>query len=271
MLGLGLVGELKDRCGRLRLHLSVPGKDTESEIEDLWPGGKLNPKRDTLAWARCYADLSRIAGRSERPERDTTDADEAAITDALAETPVDVVITKPDGSQMVVGAYPKSFRALEWFRARGKRIAWLIDKRNALEERQDPSVLPLLERIGEEVVAQYALLAEVATTPGCWLPWEPADVPNEPREWAAFIAPGDLLRIYDAFIEANVVRLAIVQRRLSPGKGDDKPLTWPELFAMRTAETGVGSAVLLRDRSLVSEIASALKASDVQRRNAATA
>lgn len=271
MLGIGLKAELKDRCLRIREHLSARSASSDEEIADVWPGGALNPKRDTMAWARAYADLSRIAGQSESTARESTaDQDEAAVIDALTDQPADLVITKPDGSPMAVSVYPKSHRALEWFRARSKRIAWCVAKRDALEKRQDPSVFPLMERVGEEVAFQYALLADAATTPGCWLPWEPVDVPNVAPDWAAFISPGDLLRIYNAFIEVNAIRLAIVQRRLSPsGNADDKPLSWAEFFALRTSDTGVASAVLLRDRSLVSEIASALKASDVRARTGA--
>lgn len=264
----GIAKELRDRCERLREHLSARSAGSDQEIKDLWPGSKLNPKRDTLAWARAYAGLSRIAGRSERPERDrTAGADEAAVMDAIADTPEELTIARADGTKFQVAVYAKSHRALEWIGSRGRRIDWLVKSRADLEDSGRADIFDLVERIGEEIVHQYALLAEAATTPGCWLPWEPADVPDRTQDWAAFVSPVDLVRIKDAFIRVNAVRLAVLQGRLSPRKADGTPpLSWAEFFSLRGSDTGVATSTLLRDRSLVSEVAAALMASSARDR-----
>lgn len=228
------------------------------------------PAEDAPAreWLTYYAWLQRTHSKAEHSETSTSrERASQTLMLALGDAPEHVTIRDLDGAERSVAVHPKSHEALEWFEARTRRIAWLVQQRDQLQSRPDAESLMLAERCGLEVSHQYRLLVVAATTPGPGLSWDVESSPDKSAlpEWSADLSPTETLAVRNAFIEVNALRLQVITEILSPSKRESAPpLGWATFFALRAEEAGVSSTVLLRDRSLASQIAAATLAAEAK-------
>lgn len=238
---------------------------TEDELNGYWPGGAENPDLTIKGWVFCFANYTRFAGRIEKPSANS-DAAEADVLAALRDSPERVTLS--DGKDQY--AHPKSFEALDWIAQRDRRITWLVEQREKVASRAIAKTPGLLDAVGNELTFQTGLMVWVATHEGCGLPFPSRVVPEELPEWIEEINPLDSLRIRQAFMQVNAVRLHALQLQLAARltakeKATQQPALWTTFFATRAEETGIGSDVLMRDRSLGSQLAAALVTSDSRR------
>lgn len=193
--------ELLDGCSRLRRHIEIRRLATAAEIEKYWPTrGRAAPLGD---WVRCFAQMTRLAGRQEylRPDSEYASAIHLKI---LRDDPEPVQLV--DGE--IVHVYPKSIAVLDWFELQAWWIGWLSARVAALQQEMDEyearkaagklehdwskitAPLAVLEESVQEATHRTALLVWVACHPGPELPWPWTQI-SEPwsTRFAAALAP----------------------------------------------------------------------------------
>lgn len=263
-----LVTRLKERVEIIRAQLVSRGRATDAEIDAHLPGGPENGETGELGWALAYGDLRGLLAErgslpSDRAER-KENAD-AVLLAALADAPMELVLTGAEGEDFTVGVYPKSYEALRWFDSVSRKLQWLVDRRRDIETQNGAEIGDLIQRIGDEEAWIYGLVSLAALTGGPGLPWERGDEPRDLPEWVRALSPSDVLRIRRAFIEVNSTRLSVLNEILSPAsKRETTNLSWAPFFATRAEESGEDSKVLLRDRSLASQLAASALSADVK-------
>lgn len=259
-----LAYQLDQRATAIAEHLLARKLATQPEIDACYSEAEEPDLKVALAYAALRALVAERApdkdSRKSRKEKANR-----VLLDALGDVPAYVDITRNE-TPLRVAVYPKSYTALKWFDLTGRKIEWLVDTQRKLESRSDPEVIVLLERAGIEEAFQYQRMVVAATTPGCGLPWEPDDTSSDLPEWAYDLGPTEILAVRNAFVEVNALRLSVMHDVLSPTKknGDAPELSWAQFFSLRSEESGLDTPILLRDRSLPSQIAASALASDAK-------
>lgn len=259
--------ELEERCQRIAGTLRFRASSgnvvaTEQELAAYWPGGEENKDKDLRAWIFCYANYVRFNARTaEQPNAPDANSDE--IIRALADTPEAVSLL--GGGTMA--CYPKSFIALQFIERCDARIEWLCNKRDLLLKRNSRNDLELIARVNEEIAYEYGVVVWAATHKAPGLPFSEVDqgqveIPEEIRS----LTPIDLLSLRNGFIRVNALSLhALIHLMKGDAAGDDSRRGWKTFFAIKESETGVPASALMRDRSLVSQVASSLLVADAQK------
>lgn len=279
--------ELRAECTTLERAVLSARLTTKDVLAAHRPGGSGNSGKDAPAWLAYYRHLHRThakgepSGDSTAPAALTVPADaEPVVLDALRSAPAVVELVgsvAPDGGDLVL-VHPKAFIPLQAFRRRDARVDWLTEQRAQLLS-LGPAAADddLLRRVDEELAYQYALLVWGATTEGCGLPYEEHDAPEDVPTWLLALDPVDVLRIREAFVQVNALRLAALSALLAAQTAADRAADappgqqrpqWSTFFATRADEqhTAGGAAALMRDRALAAVLAESIVASSERAR-----
>ncbi|HET8777980.1 MAG TPA: hypothetical protein VFN76_10005 [Candidatus Limnocylindria bacterium] len=264
-----LLREYREKAERLKEHIVFRSLASAEELAAYWPGGAENPGKDVRAWIFCWANLMRMFGRIEdrRVEQEQDDSRvQQLVSEALSDTPE--IVELSGGS--VVSVYPKAFDALTWVRDREWEIDWLVERRDRLRARGAFAENPrLLERVRTMIVYEYHLLAWAVTHHDVYLPFPPADPPEDVPEQIARLTTKDLERIRLAHLHVNAVSIALLSRYLSQKASGDPSAekgNWNVFFSQLGDAHHVSTVLLRRERSLRSEIGQALQAADAHER-----
>lgn len=235
---------------------------TEEELGGFWPGGEENKDETVRGWIHCVANYTRFCDRIPS-DSEAKPVDNSVLDDALLDYPETVLLS----GELSLSVYPKSFSALRFIERCDQRIQWLAAKRVALAEGSDTSDLDFLERVVDEMEHQYRVIAWVATfkEPGLPFPDEemPIGVPDQIRD----LSPTDYMMLRVAFLRVNQLRLALLIKMLSEQTGEEPNArdSWSTFFANQESEGHGPARHLMRDRSLVSQLAAALKTGESRR------
>jgi hypothetical protein len=264
--------ELKERTAFLEESVRLEKLATDEEIAAYKPGGEENPAKDLGGWVFWFAQLVRFCGRKELKEAQASIASKGAertVLDALRDAP-EYVELQPvaDGPPRRMAAHPKGFEALDFLDRHDQVIAWLNQQRAKLLLLPAPISAEPLAAVSRETLFQYGLIAFAVTHAGAGLPFPAGDPPAELPESIRELSPIDLIQLHGAFIRANVIRLhalyALLEMQL--GETSNERLSWATFFSTRAEETGEPAQMLMRDRSLASQIAAALIAAEARKR-----
>ena len=247
--------ELVQNCRDVRQYVEGRGLATTAEIDECWPKSK---RAKVWDWIHCARQLTRFLERELDGREAPQWADREAVA-ALADEPVEVRLTEPLNGSDTLFVCPKNYPTLEWFRERDMllgRIARTREAiRDAMESGKDIGVRQPTETLDQLIAEegyQLALMAAQACQEGVHLV---RDVDPSPFE---ALGTTDLIRIHGAFMKANARRL--LASRLLASVQTTRPghaLRWAVVFATLADRQGISSASLIRDRSLVSIIATA--------------
>lgn len=263
----GLLAKYRAQSETIREELVFKGLVGREELEPYWPGGSENSGKDVEAWIYCYASMVRFCGRlgqADEKKESLGRSGEDEVLAALSDKSDSVTLSS--GSTVTI--HPKSFEALRTIERIDDRIGWLCEKRAELAARRNKADLELLDRATAEVSFLYQLMAWGATYPGVSLPWLDPVTGTEleafPPEQILLLAPTDYLIVRAGLLKVNQYRLAVLSMMLSEKKAPDPAArqTWGTFFALREEQSHTPARTLMRDRSLASQLASALLAGD---------
>lgn len=250
-----------DRCERLRGTIESRGLASEEELERAWPDGGERAKKG--AWIKCYGDLRSFRIRSEWLSTGSEHAEEELLK-ALRDEPHPVRLTS--GEELT--CYPKSHDALRWFQLHSWIVAWLDARVAVLRERMEaqmvesdevPEPVTTLGRASREIARQTASFCWAATSKGPGLPWpEPergywAMPETDPPAIYEDLGPVDVIMVNNGFYRANLRGLAYLPKT-NGSKSDDRS-GWDVFFAQRSRMAKRPARELLREESLVSQLA----------------
>ena len=276
----GTIANLESKCTLLREELVFRKLATDAEIAALWPGGESNKgsegaDSELSCWIYAFANLLllRKTSKEEAAGAATRARDEAEeeVLKALDDSPEIVTLPVRDGDQyLTVAVYPKSYVTLDFMASHDARIEWLVGRREKVRGSAMAIAPDLLDRAGQEIAFQYGLLCWVATHEGPGLPFPPRETPDELPQWVSALSPKDLHAIHSAFVKVNLIRLHLLYSLLGhiADDGNAARPSWTTFFALRSEDTGVPASVLMRDRSLGSQIAQALIVAEQRLRSA---
>ncbi|MBA3340613.1 MAG: hypothetical protein H0W30_01255 [Gemmatimonadaceae bacterium] len=267
-----LNAKVKAECHSLRGYLEGKALATEQELADEWPDGVQNSGKSPWNWVRCYAMYIQFLGRmDDKGSRHgaQSDAAERAILEALSDRPVPIELEAlGDAEPLTVSAYPKSFISLDFLDKRDRHIAWLTEQRVKLLALPSTESADALEAVARETSYQYGLVTWAVTHPAPGLPFDPENLPREVPGWIAGITSVDVIRIHDGFIRANLLRLHSLYALLkveTAAASYERP-AWTSFFATQSEDSKVPTDLLMRDRSLASQVATAMIAADARKR-----
>lgn len=257
-----LAREIEERCCVMRDTLRARAAANPEELEAYWPGGAENRGDGVRAWIFCNANYTRFCDRLSGVKEERARGAEADVVAALRDAPE---YAELDGESVLV--YPKSFDALDFIAQRDRRIQWLVEQREKIASRAIALTPGLLDAIGNEIVFQYGLIIWASTHEGAKLPFDSRNAPDTLPDWITALSPTDYLMIYQAFVKVNTERIFVLKlmldARLSEKQSKvSKAPSWLTFWASRAEDAGVGADVLMRDRSLPSQIAQALLAAE---------
>ncbi len=268
----GFLPSLKERCALIDETVRYKKLATDDELAAYKPGGEENQAKDLGAWVFYFANLVRFLGREEMKEvrRDIAgDGAQRTVLDALRDAPVYLEL-QPIGEAepRKLAAYPKSFESLLEIDLHDQAINWLNEQSQKLRGLPIPVSAEALAAVDREILHQYQLIVFSATHPGAGLPFPADDPPKVLPEWIRELNPVDVFRIHRAFITCNVIRLQSLYMLLELKIGETQPdrLSWATFFSTRAEESGIEPQTLMRDRSLGSQIATALIAAEARER-----
>jgi hypothetical protein len=246
---LGSVRGLREYCTVHRASIIVHKLASEEEVEDWWPGGARNPKKDLSAWIRCFANYVAFLDRDSIARKASQHAvKQQIVLDALADKPESVRLATAGRSVQV---HPKSFIALVDIHARSLMLAMLTDQTEQLVAAGRPEDLEVVLRAYDEMAYHQQVIAWIVTTPGVGLPFpEGTAVPQVPAEWGE-VHPADFYAVAAAHQRVNVMRLSALDMSRS---GESRP-DFSVFFAMLAGSSDHSTADLMRDRSLAGELA----------------
>lgn len=232
------------------------------ELASYWPGGSENQDETIEGWIYCYASYTRFCDRIPEPGASVSPDAQDAVIAALRDEPEAVELSTGETRF----AYPKSFDALDFIAQRDRRITWLAKQREKIAEQALAKEPGLLDAIGNEITFQFGLIVWAATHEGPSLPFSSRVPPEDVPEWVEQLGPNDLTKIHGAFSRVNAVRLWSLHQQLGQraGRDGDKAASWQTFFATRSEDSHVPADVLMRDRSLPSQLASALLTADAR-------
>jgi hypothetical protein len=265
--------DLKAKCEYIESEIRFKELATNEELDSYRPGGDENPDRDQGAWVFWYATLIRYVGRLELKESQrerATEGGERTILDALTDKPVTVEL-QPIGDEPSrrVSVYPKSFEALAFVDSRERNIRWLSEQNQKLLPLPANLTVETITAVDRETIHQYGLIVHAVTHAGAGLPFPAEDPPAALPAWITDLSPINIIDIHNAHIECNVFRIHALYLLLEITTGETQParrLSWATFFSARAEEIGIETRSLMRDRSLTSQIASALIAAEARKR-----
>jgi hypothetical protein len=244
--------DLQAKCAVLEEKVRARRLATDDELAEYRPERKSAPLWDWIWW---YAQLVRFCGRLEVHEHAGAEAD-ALIIAALRAEPKTVQLD-PERSLQV---FPKSFDALLNIHARDQLLLWLTTRYAALHDNANGAdAMQFLERVAGEMAYQHQLLAWTVTTPGPGLPFAPEEENSRPAPPAEIRAlePWEILRLHQAFLEVNVMRLNALDKLIDPPKGDEKGgrPSWSVFMGSLSLKMQTDPKKLMRDYALVQLLA----------------
>lgn len=233
------------------------GKTVDADyIAKYWPGGALNDRKDLKGWVRCYGvltGLTRLFDKTQQPSQIA--ARRAAILDAIAEVPETVALVQRDaeGETRTLTVYQKSDLALRLIHSINVILASLVDDYQILTTHGTQDDTELVVRLLAEQSYQQRLLVWIATTPGPGLPFSESETRPELPPPLADLHPLDFYTIAQAFHRVNVAGFAALESSTAPKSRAD----WSVFFTAMEFETGTPVPRLMRDRGLLSLVATA--------------
>jgi len=293
------IRRLRSACAPFEAAIQAERRASAAELEQLRRG------RDADAWLRYYGTLRAVhAGvpvaaflEDDRSSSFTTTATttrapdaesaaDAAVLPALADQPEYVRVGAGESATTHV-VYPKSGWALMQVHAHDLLLGQLVDALQhirrldplgAVEAHTDtPELLDTVAELTSAIAYHQGILAWIALTPGCGLPFGDADVtPEVPAEVRA-LDPLALMLVNRAFVRVNWVRLRSLEPLIYPTEeGDDEAnarrrLTWSTFYGSLAVELDRPVTELLRNQTLASLVASTRLAASEQRRATAEA
>lgn len=268
----------KAECGTLERAVRQSEAATDAELAPHRPGGAENPVTDAFGWLSYYRHLHRLHAQSVgrrapvSPTRGAAHATEDEIVlGALREDALAVTLRHPppDGPD-VLQVHVLSEQALRHLDARDDLLRCLARHARALQGSERPEDHALRLQVVEELSYHQAVCAWICTS-DAWprLPFDPIATPRpEPPAWASALHPEDLVQIQTGHHRLNAVALAVTRQLVSlpDEKGEEQGGSWRTFFATLEKDThhAVPAATFMRDRSLVSLLASRLIATDAE-------
>ena len=247
---------LVERCESLEEHVLRKRLAAPAELDDYRPArGRASPVWDWVWW---HSQLVRFCGRMESRELESGEAD-AQVLAALNDDPQRVALAG-GGELHELHVYPKSLPALQHLQLRDQLLSWLAARYEALGEEPvaGDGTSSLRERVADEITTQTLTIAWIVTSEGPGLPFpaDPADRPELP-DAIRVLSPVDVLRIHQAFLEVNAVRLQALERLVSAPRGDAPSArpSWAVFVGALSMKLKADPKRLLADRSLASLLA----------------
>jgi len=265
-------------CGTLERAVRQMEAATDAELTPYRPGGAENPPTDAFGWLSYYRHLHRLHAQSvgrRVPVSPTLGAAHAAeeeiVLGALREDALAVTLRHPppDGPE-VLQVHVLSEQALRHLDARDDLLRCLARHARALQGSERPEDHALRLEVVEEISYQQAACAWICTSDE-WprLPFDPIATPRpEPPAALRALHPEDLVRVQAAHHRLNAVALVVTRQLVSlpDEKGDEQGGSWRTFFATLEKETNhtIPAATFMRNRSLVSLLASRIIATDAE-------
>jgi len=228
--------ELAASCRGLRLHVERSKLATIEELAGFWPDESTAPDSgEPWPWVYAYGQLQRLMGRGAGSAGgdDAAGAEQAALA-VLQEEPEVVVLS--GGARLRV--YPKGIWCITWMDVRDGYLGWLRDRRLAWEAAVADGSAPadgpvgpaeIVARCRAEEVRQLATMAAQACARG---PRLRRRIPAATVERFGSLSPADLLRIHQAYLRVNSLRLQIARALVEPtSKGATERPSWAVLQA----------------------------------------
>ena len=247
------LAQMRERCGTAERQVRRKAFASEAEMAQYRPA---EAEADSIwAWCYYYAQLVRFLGREEIADLEGDGADGAVLA-ALDATPVAV----PISGGAVLQVHPKSLGALLEFHAREKLLLWMSARYASMRtdvQELDPERLDLLSRVADELAKQNGMLAWMATHEGPGIPYDAAATAPELPAHIAALDPVDILRINEAFVQVNTIRLQGLERLVPPQKGPaatGRP-SWSVFVGALAMKWGTDSKRLMWDIALATLLA----------------
>ena len=254
--------ELRAECRALETVVLAHKLATADDLAPHRPGGPANPDPGPRGWLRFYGVLHRFHAPTEH-------AAVSPVTDALAQLLTACTTAEPEsvrlsllderGDRRLVQVYPKSRRALAWMHARDCHVQWLATGYRLLRQHATPGDVAagLFERTAELYSYHLGVLIWAATTPGGWLPFNPAEERPDLPAWIDLLDPLDGLRVREAFRRVNERQIALLAHQIGglEGRGPSSLPVWASCVVQIAEAQGVDPEVMDRDRAVVSILA----------------
>jgi len=270
---------LKAECGTLERVVRDRKAATDAELAPHRPGGAENPAADAFGWLSYYRHLHRLhavaVGRSGPASPAIAEAravDDAIVLGALRDDAVCVTLAQPtpDGPQQLM-VRPLSEVALRHLDARDDLLRCLARHARQLQASENPEDHALRMRVVGELSYHQAVCVWICTS-DAWprLPFDPLETPRpDPPAALLVLHPEDIVRVQAAHHRINAVALAVTRQLVSLPDADGRESggSWRTFFALLEKEThhAIPAAHFMRDRSLVSLLASRIIATDAER------
>jgi hypothetical protein len=253
---VGLVRDYKAACQVLREQLLAGRLATAEEVASYWPGGTENELKGLRAWIYCREQYGRIAAKVEQRFADRAAdgaAKRAAVLEAIAETPerVELVSRDANGEPRSLTVFQKSDLALRKIHECNVLLGWLVDDYHQRQP-DSPDDLEIIVRSLREQSYLQRLIVWIATTEGPGLPFtESAHNPVLPDELSTLHSL-DFYSLAQAMQRVNVAGFAALEAGTAP---QTRP-SWSVFWSGAEHETGIPAPKLMRDRGLLSLVAS---------------
>jgi hypothetical protein len=209
---------MAERCRALRGTLLRDGA-AESHLDAMAPGGARNPTADPFgAVVVWYALLRAEWELGERRKVEEAARAEAAVAAALSGTPVPVQLSVA-GPGVPIAVYPKSYHALRYCDALDAALREVVALAQSLSDSEVHAHAVIVETLAVRVWAW------ILTSPEPGLPFDEMATGVEPPEWTGRLTPDDLLRLLEAHLEANRLRVARIAQLFPPERQHESRLS----------------------------------------------
>lgn len=255
---MSVLRDLKRGCETYREQALNGRLATAEEIAKQWPGGEYNPGKTIKQWAGCYGWLKGLCVQIKL--RDEQRAQNAAtrriaVLEAIAEVPETVFLVQrdEDGEQRTLTVYQKSDVALRVIHGLNLQLAELVDAYQLITAQGERDDVDLIPRILAEQSYVQRVIVHIATSKGPQLPFEEGDVRPELPPHLAALHPLDFYTLAQAFQRVNVAGFAALESSTAPRTRPGWSVFWSGMEEV----TGVPAPKLMRDRGLLSLVATA--------------
>jgi hypothetical protein len=255
--------ELIAQSDELVRAVLLGGFATPEQIDAQRPGSVANPELTPLAHLNFLRWLDRLHARGGKDDVATTVSAQSAevdqaIADALSDRPQHVDCS--DGETRCV--YPKSYDTLRFLKSLDALLRFVGEEWHLAEIEQDLTV-KLSEGVsGVRLLAPrmeslaVRLWAWIVTHPTAALPFDETKKLPDPPKWTRQLAPEDLLKLFNAHVAVNVLRLRIIGAAFppDPASGDKSLLTFAGLLGAMVAENEPGAAARLMKQTALGQV-----------------